>query len=98
MYVELWWQVTQIAIYSTISISPYNPEAAHCPLRERAACYFIPRGRGMFSLLSLFFFPCCFLLWVFSALLFLSDAFSFFFGLSARFMLLGSLLRGFIFC
>jgi hypothetical protein len=36
-------------------------------------------GEGvLFSLLSLFFFPWCFLLWVFSALLVLSDASSFF--------------------
>jgi hypothetical protein len=42
------------------------------------ACYFIPRGRVLFlSLLSLFFFPWCFLLWVFSASLVLSDASSF---------------------
>jgi hypothetical protein len=53
---------------------------------------------GLFlSSLSLFFFPWCFLLWVFSALLVLSDASSFF-CLSARLVLLGSFLRGFIFC
>jgi hypothetical protein len=46
-------------------------------------------AEGFFSLLSLFFFPWCFLLWVFSALLVLSDASSFFCFL-ARFMLLGS--------
>jgi hypothetical protein len=42
----------------------------------------VPRGLP-------FFFPWCFLLWVFSALLVLSDASSFF-VLSARFILLGS--------
>jgi hypothetical protein len=40
------------------------------------ACYFIPSGRVFFFSLS--FFPWCFLLWVFSAFLVLSDAFSFF--------------------
>jgi hypothetical protein len=53
------------------------------------ACYFIPRVRGFFFLFSLFFFPWRFLLWVFSALLVLSDASSYF-CLSARFMFLGS--------
>jgi hypothetical protein len=43
------------------------------------ACYLIPRGSRVHgSLLSLFFFPWCFLLWVFSALLVLSGASSFF--------------------
>jgi hypothetical protein len=47
---------------------------------------------------STFFFPWCFLLWVFSALLVLSDALFLLFVLSARFMLLGSFLCGFVFC
>jgi hypothetical protein len=44
-------------------------------------CGLLPHSKGsgfLFSLLSLFFFPWCFLLWVFSALLVLSDAPSFF--------------------
>jgi hypothetical protein len=52
----------------------------------------LPHSQGsrvLFSLLSLFFFPWYFLLWVFLALLVLSDASSFF-CFSARFMLLGS--------
>jgi hypothetical protein len=51
------------------------------------ACYFIPRGRGFFfSLLSLSFFPWCFLPWVFSALLVLSDASPFFLFLGALYV------------
>jgi hypothetical protein len=67
-----------------------------CPLEFIWLCTLA--SEVFFSLLSLFFFPWCFLLWVFSASLVLSDAPSFFLFLSARFMVLGSFLRGFIFC
>jgi hypothetical protein len=56
-----------------------------------------PASQGYFFFSLSFFFPWCFLLGVFSALLVLSDAFPSF-GLSSRSMLLGFVLRGFIFC
>jgi hypothetical protein len=53
---------------------------------------------SLFSSPPYFFFSWCFLPWVFSALLVLSDIFSLFWFFVARFMLLGFVLRGFIFC